>query len=175
MAKPYARLVSNPNRSLSSCADADCWNGLQQRGWNDAVGINPTSFGLRDGPASWELSEAIEFATSSDNSTLAAELKADDDFHVAAAVRSQARKEANWLKKGWKVRPDGFPITNLTAADCKSYSIECRHTYKDTFLSWDFLAGLDAVGSKVKIVDRWDIRERALLPYLGVDDKDVVS
>lgn len=136
--------------------------------------MNPASFGLRDTPESWQLGEEIEFATSFDNSTYAAELKADDDLHVAHAANSQKNHEKTWAKQGWAVRPDGFPITNLTAADCKSYSIECRHTYKDTFLSWDFLAGLDSVGDKVRMVDRWDIRERALLPYLNADEKDVV-
>ena len=149
--------------------------GLQQKTWNDALGMNPASFGLPDDLSSWPLSESIAFPTAVDNTTLAAELKADDDFHVAAAERNQARKEASWRKKGWGVRPDGFPITNLTAADCKSYSVECRHTYKDTFLSWDFLSGLDAASAKVRMVDRWDIRERALLPLLDANEKDFVS
>jgi len=76
---------------------------------------------------------------------------------------------------GYDVRPDGFPITNLTAAECKSYSPECRHTYKDTFLAWDFLVDIKSVEDKVKVVDRWDMRESAVEEILGVKRDDIVS
>ena len=72
------------------------------------------------------------------------------------------------------MRSDGYPITNLSAAECKSYSAECRHTYKDTFLSWDMLVDLSKVKEEVKLVDRWDIRERAIEKLLNVTSDDVV-
>ena len=83
-------------------------------------------------------------------------------------------KAQHWRDLGWEVRPDGYPITNLTAADCKSYSAECRHTYKDTFLAWDFLVELDKVKEVVGVIDRWDIRERALEGLLNVTKDDIV-
>ncbi|KAK4698576.1 hypothetical protein P7C70_g7697, partial [Phenoliferia sp. Uapishka_3] len=61
---------------------------------------------------------------------------------------------------------------NLTAADCKSYKKECRHTYSDTFLSWEFLTDLSKVDGTVKLVDRWDIRERVLEGLLNVEPED---
>lgn len=42
-------------------------------------------------------------------------------------LREEEIKLANAAKwKGFEMRADGYPITNLTAADCKSYSPECR-------------------------------------------------
>ena len=73
------------------------------------------------------------------------------------------------------MRPDGFPITNLTAAECKSYRPECRGIYRDTFLSWDFLVNLGAVEQEVGLVDRWDMRERTVEELLGVQPEDMVS
>ncbi|KAK4698619.1 hypothetical protein P7C70_g7655, partial [Phenoliferia sp. Uapishka_3] len=86
---------------------------------------------------------------------------------------------AKWAQKGYSVGKDGFPITNLTEKECKSYSPECRHTYKDTFLAWSFLVDLERVekGERgeggVGVVDRWDIRERAVEGLLGVQPDDV--
>lgn len=87
-------------------------------------------------------------------------------YHLAAL-------KAQW--PDFEIRPDGFPITNLTSADCKSYSIECRHTYKDTFLSWDFLVDLGTVAEKVPVVDRFDMRERVIPSLLGMTADDIVS
>lgn len=91
---------------------------------------------------------------------------------VAAAL---AISNAKWAAKGFDVRPDGFPISNLTAKECKSYSAECRHTYRDTVLAWDFLVDLGKVRSEVDVVDRWDVRERAVEGLLGVRPEEIVS
>lgn len=88
---------------------------------------------------------------------------------------AKAHNKAKWEKLGYEVRPDGFPITELTAKECKSYSPECRHTYKDTFLAWDSLVDLEKVSSDVKLVDRWDVREGALQELLGLEKDDFVS
>lgn len=42
-------------------------------------------------------------------------------------------------------------------------------------MSWDWLVDLSKVEKEVKLVDRWDIRERALEELLGVTAGDVVS
>lgn len=63
----------------------------------------------------------------------------------------------------------------MTASECKSYSVECRHTYKDSFLSWDWIADLSKIEAAVRLVDRWDVRDRALEELLGVTAEDVVS
>ena len=92
---------------------------------------------------------------------------------AAKHAHHMAALQAQW--PDFEIRPDGFPITNLTSADCKSYSIECRHTYKDTFLSWDFLVDLDPVAKKVPVVDRFDMREKMIEPLLGVTADDIVG
>lgn len=75
----------------------------------------------------------------------------------------------------WEIRPDGYPITNLTAKECKSYSVECRHTYKDTFLGWEFLVNFDGIARELGVVDRFDIREKAVEGLLGITPDEVVS
>jgi hypothetical protein len=47
-------------------------------------------------------------------------------------------------------------------------------TYKDTFLAWDFLVDLNKFDGIVKLVDRWDVRERALEPLLNITAEDIV-
>lgn len=136
---------------------------------------NPASFNLSTVSPDSPLNRPASFASSTsdypcptcaaDNSTLLAE--------VAAAT---AAKLSKWREAGYEVRPDGAPIIpGLKPEDCKSYSPECRFTYRDTFLSWDFLVDLDRARKDVgvEVVDRWDVRERALVEQLGVDDSDV--
>ncbi|KAL8286288.1 hypothetical protein RQP46_004776 [Phenoliferia psychrophenolica] len=74
------------------------------------------------------------------------------------------KAKARWASKGFEVASDGYPITNLTAKDCKSYSAECRHTYIDSFLSWSFLVDLDKAQH---------MRERSIESLLGVQPEDV--
>lgn len=136
---------------------------------------NPASFNLSTVSPDSPLNRPASFASSTsdypcptcaaDNSTLLAE--------VAAAT---AAKLSKWREAGYEVRPDGAPIIpGLKPEDCKSYSPECRFTYRDTFLSWDFLVDLDRARKDVgvEVVDRWDVREGALVEQLGVDDSDV--
>lgn len=174
MNKPYKSLVSL-SFLPDTRSDADpC--PRQQRNWDTALSTNPASFGLAsDFLTNSPLSEPIVYPSVNDNSSLAEALQADSDLHENAALAARLRKVEAWAKLGWETRPDGFPITNLTAQECKSYSPECRHTYRDTFLAWDFLVDLEAVGAKVRVADRWDMRERALEESLGVGRDDIVS
>jgi hypothetical protein len=50
----------------------------------------------------------------------------------------------------------------LTAEECKSYAKECKGTYQDTFLSWDFLVDLKLAGRYVKLVDRFNMTREYL-------------
>lgn len=98
----------------------------------------------------------------------------DDPQRMENMEAAIAERKAYWESLGYtEFRPDGYPITNLTAADCKSYTPECRHTYKDTFLSWDSLVNLDKAASMVKLIDRWDIRERAVQELLNVTADEI--
>lgn len=102
---------------------------------------------------------------------------ADDPSLAAQQKEKEAETRARWEAMGYEVRPDGFPIVpGLTAEDCKSYSPECRFTYRDTFLGWDFLVDLEKARSiGVDIASRWDVRERALLQSLNLRGDDLVS
>lgn len=137
----------------------------QQQAWTDMVVMNPSSFGLPPHRSSDPLYLPAHYPSAVPAA----------NFNTSTLPFSPAtNRTQHWHDLGWKVRPDGYPITNLTAADCKSYSVECRHTYKDTFLAWDFLADLDKVGELVGVVDRWDIRERAIEGLLNVTKDDIV-
>lgn len=136
--------------------------------------MNPKSFDLPDFdptsdlflPAKYHSTSEIIERTPSEISAAA--------HHASNLAKIQAENKLKWEAKGWEVRADGFPISDLKAEDCKSYSAECRHTYKDTFLAWDFLVDLDKLGDKVKVVDRWDMREKSLPTMLGVAEEDIV-
>lgn len=137
--------------------------------------LNPASFNISD------LSEASPLNLPANYpSTLASfpcpTCAADDPDRIAERLEHASATRKNWLAKGYKLRPDGYPITELTAEECKSYSPECRHTYRDTFLSYDFLCDLEKVREEgVEIVDRWDMREKAIEGLLGVEEKDIVG
>ncbi|GAA5969176.1 hypothetical protein JCM11641_007499 [Rhodosporidiobolus odoratus] len=145
-----------------------------RQSWLNIMLLNPSSFNLADLTDTSSLNPPGDYPTSAfnfpcpacdaDNSTLLEE----------RAALAEARKQ-KYLDQGLEVRLDGYPIVpGRDASNCKSYSPECRFTYQDTFLAWDFLVDLDrakAVG--VEVVDRWDIREKALEELLGVGPEDV--
>ncbi|KAK4702707.1 hypothetical protein P7C70_g3519, partial [Phenoliferia sp. Uapishka_3] len=146
-----------------------------QAAWTDNVLTSPHSFGLDPpapnsplnfpGPYPSDFHQHPEY-NSTDIDRILAEREAE-------RLRVYKFEEAKWAKKGFKVRPDGVPITNLTADDCKSYGAECRHTYKDTFIAWDFLVDLEKVKQEVPVVDRWDMRERVIEELLNIEPNDV--
>lgn len=138
--------------------------------------MHPTSFGL---PASSLESDPAAFLSANYSDILPPHvLNAADLAHIRDLAALKAKNKALWESQGWVVRPDGYPITNRTEGECKSYSVECRYTYKDTFLAWDFLGDLDELETgrgKVKLVDRWDMREKSIEKILGVGKDDIVS
>ncbi len=136
--------------------------------------MQPESFGFSPAPPDSVLSQPAHYASSKDDFSTPASLAEPEDWYTKQ--QSEYRKLGNYYKSlGYDVRPDGYPITNLTANECKSYSPECRHTYKDTFLAWDFLVDIKSVEDRVKVVDRWDMREAAVQEMLGVEKDDIVS
>ncbi|BGP12547.1 hypothetical protein JCM10213_004868 [Rhodosporidiobolus nylandii] len=142
--------------------------------WLNIMLLNPSSFNLSSLSESSPLNPPADFASSTVDFPCPS-CDADNSTLVAERTASAQAKRLKWLEMGYEVRPDGYPIVpGLTDEECKSYRPECRFTYHDTFLSWDFLVDLDrakAVG--VDVVDRWDVRERALEGLLGVTPDDV--
>ncbi|SGY29885.1 BQ5605_C002g01092 [Microbotryum silenes-dioicae] len=65
------------------------------------------------------------------------------------------------------------PDTMENAADCKPSDAECQKP-STTFVSWDRLVDLDAVtrNNGVKLVNRWDMREKALEQLLEKRPED---
>ncbi|GAA5903202.1 hypothetical protein JCM8208_002236 [Rhodotorula glutinis] len=145
-----------------------------RQSWLDIMLTNPSSFNLSSLTPDSPLNPPASF-TSSATTYPCPTCMADNSTFLAEAHAAAAAKQSRWREAGYEVRLDGYPIVpGLKPEDCKSYSPECRDTYRDTFLSWDFLVGLDrarAVG--VDLVDRWDLRERALVSQLGVNESDV--
>ncbi|GAA5859674.1 hypothetical protein JCM8547_006188 [Rhodosporidiobolus lusitaniae] len=145
-----------------------------RQSWLNIMLLNQPSFNLSSLTPTSPLNLAGSFASSApdfpcpscdaDNSTLLAERDAANEA-----------KRRKWAQQGYEVRPDGYPIVpGLDASNCKSYSPECRFTYQDTFLAWDFLVDVDrARDVGVVVVDRWDMRERAVQELLGLEDEDV--
>ncbi|GAA5859823.1 hypothetical protein JCM1840_006471 [Sporobolomyces johnsonii] len=144
-----------------------------RQSWLDIMLLNPTSFNLSTLRADSPLNLPADFPSTL-TSFPCPSCSADNATLVAQNAAGIAAKHARWAAMGYELRPDGYPITNLTAAECKSYSPECRHSYLDTFLAWDFLVDLDeAEKTGVDVVDRWDIREKSLLSLLGVSEEDI--
>ncbi|GAA5838393.1 hypothetical protein JCM9279_003230 [Rhodotorula babjevae] len=145
-----------------------------RQSWLDIMLDNPSSFNLSTATPDSPLNVPASF-TSSATTYPCPTCMADNATFLAEAAEAAAAKQNKWRDAGYEVRNDGYPIIpGLEPEDCKSYSPECRSTYRDTFLSWDFLVDLDrarAVG--VDVVDRWDLRERALVSHLGVAESDV--
>ncbi|GAA6022512.1 hypothetical protein JCM11491_001701 [Sporobolomyces phaffii] len=143
------------------------------KSWTDVMLVNPSSFNLSNLAASSPVNLPANYSSTVESFPCPT-CAADDPAHIAERVRHETDKREKWLAQGYELRPDGFPITELTAAECKSYSPECRHTYRDTFMSYDFLVDLDRVRMEgVEIVDRWDMREKAVEDLLGVEADDI--
>ncbi|GJN92275.1 hypothetical protein Rhopal_005305-T1 [Rhodotorula paludigena] len=146
-----------------------------RKSWLDIMLSTPPSFDLgKSLTAKSPLNPPADFASSVTDFPCA-DCFADNTTWLASARAATERKQAKWREAGYEVRPDGYPIIpNLRPEDCKSYSAECRFTYRDTFLAYDFLVDLDEARKVgVEVVDRWDMRERALLNSLNVTQDDV--
>lgn len=136
--------------------------------------LNPSSFNLSNSEPTSPLYLPANYRSTSDILQRTPEELAAASKAATNLARIKANNKLKWEAMGWEVRPDGFPISDRKPEDCKSYSAECRHTYKDTFLAWDFLADLDVLGESVQVVDRWDMREKSLPGLLGVEEDDIV-
>ncbi|GAA5875903.1 hypothetical protein JCM16303_004037 [Sporobolomyces ruberrimus] len=143
------------------------------KSWSDIMLLNPSSFNLSSLVDSSPLNLAANYS-STVSSFPCPTCAGDDPVRIADRLDHMAATREKWRAKGYELRADGYPITELTAAECKSYSPECRHTYRDTFMSYDFLVDLDKVRKEgVEIVDRWDMREKAIEGLLGAEGKDI--
>lgn len=137
--------------------------------------MNPNSFDLPIDDVNSGLNKPANYNSTSEIIPRTPEEILATENHIKNLAKIKSQNRIKWESKGWIVRPDGFPISDLTSEECKSYSAECRHTYQDTFLAWDFLANLDQLDGVVKVVDRWDMREKSLLNLLAVEEDDIVS
>lgn len=145
-----------------------------QAEWNQQILMNPLAFNLSSSSAD-PASPLYLAANYSSSFGLPGLVQPIYDPVAAAAAKLQHFLNVQRRFPGLVIRPDGYPVTTLTAAECKSYSMECRHTFKDDFLSFDFLINLEKLKGTVKMVDRIDLRERAVEGLLGVTAEDVVS
>ncbi|BGP52781.1 hypothetical protein JCM8202v2_000338 [Rhodotorula sphaerocarpa] len=145
-----------------------------RQSWLNIMLSTPQSFDLPDLAADSTLNVPAD-SPSSRQDFPCPTCDADDPSLAAQQKEKEAETRARWEAMGYEVRPDGFPIVpGLTAEDCKSYSPECRFTYRDTFLGWDFLVDLEKARSiGVDIASRWDVRERALLQSLNLRGDDL--
>ncbi|GAA5981551.1 hypothetical protein JCM10908_004149 [Rhodotorula pacifica] len=117
--------------------------------WTNIMLSSPQSFNVSDLSLDSSLNTPIKGHTSKDNFPCPT-CDADDPTQVAKQQEHEAETRAKWEALGYEVRSDGFPIVpGLTAEDCKSYSPECRFTYRDTFLAWDFLVDLEKARSYI--------------------------
>ncbi|KAM0749365.1 hypothetical protein T439DRAFT_363921 [Meredithblackwellia eburnea MCA 4105] len=148
---------------------------LQQKSWTSILLTTPHSFGLLPGPSSSPLNfpNPSYPSTTTTYPSLSPTPEEEEQSRQTALVQSQRARD-KWRALGWDVRPDGFPVTNLTERECRSYSPECRHTYRDSFLGWGALVDLDKVRELgVRTRERWDVRERAVQTLLGVGEDEV--
>ncbi|BGP28789.1 hypothetical protein JCM10296v2_000525 [Rhodotorula toruloides] len=145
-----------------------------RQSWLNIMLSTPSSFNISTLTPSSPLNDPASFPSTL-SSFPCPTCVADNATHLALVSAANERKLAKWREKGYEVRPDGFPIVpGLGEKDCKSYSPECRFTYKDTFLSWDWLVDLEKAREEgVRLVDRWDMRERAVMDLLEVKKDDV--
>lgn len=136
--------------------------------------LNPSSFNITTLTSSSPLNEPGTFASST--SFPCSNCDADDAELLAHREAFNKAKKEKYVEMGYVVREDGYPIVpGLDASSCKSYSAECRFTYQDTFLAWDFLVDIDrATEVGVNVVDRWDMREKAVEGLLGIGPEEVV-
>jgi hypothetical protein len=64
---------------------------------------------------------------------------------------------------------------HMTVDECKSYAKECRATYQDTFVAWDFLVDLKVPERLVRLVDRFNMSREYLHELVGATkEEDVV-
>ncbi|GAA6061050.1 hypothetical protein JCM10212_004624 [Sporobolomyces blumeae] len=144
------------------------------KSWVDIMLLNPASFNLSTIEPSSRLNEPASYSSTVESFPCPT-CAADDPRQIADHVARVEKTRAKWHAMGYEMRPDGYPITALTAAECKSYSPECRHTYPDSFLSYEFLVDLQTARAEggVEVVDRWDMRERAIEELLDVTEDDI--
>ncbi|SCV68849.1 BQ2448_970 [Microbotryum intermedium] len=164
------------------------------KSWTSAMILNSKAFGIDSLVPDSELNEPALYPSTLEDFPFPTS-KADDPAVVQKAIQRKALNIQRWEKMGYEIRPDGYPITNLTSKDCKSCefrtapfpqrrhhlahhctstdSPECRHTYKDAFLAWSWLVNLTVLQDAVKMRDRWDIRERAIEKMLDVTSDDI--
>ncbi|SCZ90965.1 BZ3500_MvSof-1268-A1-R1_Chr1-3g02428 [Microbotryum saponariae] len=140
--------------------------------WTDVMLVNSETFGIDSLVPGSELNEPGGYPSTLEDFPFPTS-KADDPELVEKAAGRQKAMAEMWERKGYQVRADGYPITNLTSKECKSFSAECRHTYKDTFLAWSSLVDLTVLQKEVKMRDRWDMRERAIESMLSVTKDDI--
>ncbi|GAA6046619.1 hypothetical protein JCM3770_006243 [Rhodotorula araucariae] len=173
LGKVLNRTVLVPPVWLGWPVSTQYYRDLRQS-WLDIMLATPASFNLSTLSPDSPLNLPAPFASSATEYPCPS-CTADKPKDIAEAAAYADAKIAKWREAGFEVRPDGYPIIpGLKAEDCKSYSPECRFTYRDTFLAWDFLVDLDkARDFGVEVVDRWDLREGALVDQLGVTADDV--
>ncbi|BGP21603.1 cigA protein [Rhodotorula toruloides] len=145
-----------------------------RQSWLNIMLSTPSSFNISSLTPSSPLNDPASYSSTL-TSFPCPTCVADNVTHLALVASAHERKLAKWRAQGYEVRPDGFPVVpGLGEKDCKSYSPECRFTYKDTFLAWDWLVDLEkAEREGVRMVDRWDMRERAVTDLLEVEEDDV--
>ncbi|GAA6060403.1 hypothetical protein JCM10212_004656 [Sporobolomyces blumeae] len=147
-----------------------------QHSWTSQVSMHPLAFDL---PANSSSLDDPLFLPASYPSTA---LSFPSYTGVPLAIRQaqlaalRADKAKHWHDLGYSMRPDGYPLTNRTQDECKSFSPECRGTFKDTWIAWSEIVDLEAVEESgvVRIKDRWDMRERAVERLLGIEKKDIL-
>ncbi|GAA5940307.1 uncharacterized protein JCM15063_002596 [Sporobolomyces koalae] len=132
--------------------------------WNSQIQLHPALFDLAA-----NVSSDSPLFTPTDFPTTALQFPSYTGLPLSTRLEALALarklKAQHWQSLGYSMRPDGYPITNRTKEDCKSIEPECRGTFEDTCVAWDKVVGLSEIGASgvVRIKDRWDLRERALL------------
>ncbi|GAA5922041.1 uncharacterized protein JCM15063_003168 [Sporobolomyces koalae] len=141
--------------------------------WTDIILSNPESFSVSDLNASSPMNSPARYPSTSSCSS-SSTCAAGDRLATPRRPAELTKLRESWIRLGYKLRPDGYPITNLTEADCKSYSAECRHTYRDTFLDYKSLVNLEEVEKQgVRIATRWDMREKAIEELVGAKPEEI--
>ncbi|GAA5889087.1 hypothetical protein JCM5296_007160 [Sporobolomyces johnsonii] len=148
-----------------------------QETWTNRVLMHPLSFNLTNSTdlASSPLSQPAHYPSTADEFPSPSDISPEERLARLAAAR--ATKAAYWTSLGYSLSPEGYPVhTNVTAAECKSFSPECRWTYEDSWLAWEKVVDLESVVRTgiVRVRDRWDMRERAVEELLGVKPEDVL-
>ncbi|GAA5951577.1 hypothetical protein JCM21900_000518 [Sporobolomyces salmonicolor] len=152
------------------------YNELQET-WTNQVLMHPLSFNLTNSTdlAASPLSQPAHYPSTSDEFPSPFDISPEE--RLARMTAARAAKAAHWTSLGYSLSPAGYPVhTNLTAAECKSFSPECRWTYEDSYLAWEKVVDLESVvrSGIVRVRDRWDMRERGVEELLGVKSGDVL-